>query len=193
MTSRRKYGGSMVPVYIENDVLTTTQDSSTISQVEFGDSASLDAFGRLRVSEPSNRADIEFIYDKQPTLMDEVTAGGGSVAHVANTRDLTLSIGDAVDATEAAMYSYDIPYTPGNSQLIDITGTMDFAEIGGGTAAVFLRSSVSGSVVETVVNQTAWNKNTVSNVDWTKSQIFALDFQSLKVGRIRYGLVRDGS
>jgi len=192
MTSVKKRGGAMIPVYIEGGEVTTTQSGSAISEVEFGDSTSLDAFGRIRSSGPSNRADVEFIYDKQPTLIDEVTAGGGTVTHVTNTRDLTLAIVDAVDATEAAMYSYDVPYTPGNSQLIDITGNLDFAEIGGGTAAVFLRSSVSGSVVETVVNQASWNKSTADTVDWTKSHIFSMDFQSLKVGRIRFNLIMSG-
>lgn len=156
------------------------------------DTLNLDAFGRKRVSNTSQRFDVEFIYDKQPLLVTETTAGGGSVSHISATRDLNLLINNATNGTSAKMESgYYIPYTPGNSQLIEITGTLDQAGIGSGTAQLFLRSSISGSVSETVVDQVDWD-NPVANADWTTSQIFLMDFQSLKVGRIRYGLVRGG-
>ena len=44
---------------------------------------------------------------------------------------------------------------------------------------------------ETEIEQDDWD-NTVSDVDWSKSQIFSMDFQSLKIGRIRFFLVRNG-
>jgi len=156
------------------------------------DSANVDAFGRQRVSAPVNRFDVEFIYDKQPTFIDEVVAGNATATHSANSRDVTLAIVETDDGTDASLYSFDIPYTPGSGQLIDITGTLDEAAIGGGTAYVFFRTNVTGSVVTTRTDQTDWNASTVSDVDWTTSQIFSIDFQSLKVGRIRYAMVRDG-
>lgn len=156
----------------------------------FNDSLGLDAFGRLRTSGTAQRLDVEFLYNKQEEYMDEVT-NNGTVTFNANTRDLTLSLGDANNGSYAKMASHPVPYTPGNSQLIDITGVLDLAGIGGGTAEVFLRSKISGSVVETVTTQTDWT-NPMSDVDWTKSHIFLMDFQSLKVGRIRFGLVQNG-
>lgn len=157
------------------------------------DSLDLDAFGRKRVSNANNRLDIEFIYDKQPLLVNEITSGGASVTHYSNTRDLGLLINNATNGTSARMESnFSVPYTPGNSQLIELTGVLNYTPIAGGLAQVFLRSTVSGSTTETVVDQTNWNINTVSDVDWSKSQIFAIDFQSLKVGRIRFGLNRSG-
>jgi len=156
------------------------------------DNAVGDSFGRVRTSGTSNRFDCEFIYDKQPLLIDEVTAGGGTATHNGNPRDVTLSVVDANNGTEAALYShYDIPYTPGNSQLVDITGTLDNAGIGGGTAFVFLRTSISGSVTETTYEQANWSGAT-SGVDWADSFILSMDFQSLKVGRIRFALVQNG-
>ena len=151
-----------------------------------------DAFGRLRTSNTAQRLDVEFIYDKQPEIVDEVTVSGGTVTHNANSRDLTLAINNTTTATEASMFSYDVPYTAGNSQLIALTGTINEANIAGGVAQIFVRSKVSGSVVETVTDQTSWNKDTVSDADWTNSQIFEIDFQSLKVGRIRFYLNRSG-
>ena len=155
-----------------------------------GNTPSIDAFGRLRTSGTGQRLDVEFIYDKQNDLFDEVT-NNGTVTHNTNTRDLTLSISDANDGTYAKMASYPVPYTPGNSQLIDMTGVLDLAGIGGGSAEVFLRTKISGSVVEETIDESDW-ASTTGTIDWTKSHIFSIDFQSLKVGRIRFSLIRNG-
>lgn len=151
-----------------------------------------DAFGRLRTSGTGQRFDVEFIYDKQSDLVDEIIAGSGTVTHNANTRDLTLATGGTTTGDSAEMRSHPVPYTPGNSQLIDMTGVLDLAAIGSGTAQVFLRTKISGSVTETVVDQSSWNGTDVSDVDWTKSQLFSISFQSLKVGSIHYSLGRAG-
>lgn len=153
--------------------------------------AGRDAFGRLRISDTGNRLDAEFIYDKHPDLFDERT-NNGTVTHNVNTRDLTLSISDANNGTYSEMRSHPVPYTPGNSQLIDMTGVLDLADIGGGTAEVFLRSKISGTVTDLVTaTQANWN-NPVSDVDWSLSHIFQIDFQSLKVGRVRFSMNRSG-
>jgi hypothetical protein len=72
-----------------------------------------------------------------------------------------------------------------------MTGVLDLASLGGGYAETFLRSKVTGSVVETVVNQADWELD-YTTIDYTKDHIFAIDFQSLKTGRIRYNMIRDG-
>jgi hypothetical protein len=156
------------------------------------DSSLFDAFGSLRTSSNGNRYDVEFIYDKQSNLVDEVTVSGGTATHNASSRDVTLAIANTTTGTEAALYSrIDIPYTAGNSQLIEVTGTLDNAAIGGGTAYLFIRSSVSGSLQETAIAQSNWHYNP-GDFDWSKSQIFRMDFQSLKVGRIRFDFIRNG-
>lgn len=159
--------------------------------VRYGDSPSLGAFGRLRTGEPGNRLDVEFIYDKQEEVFDEVVNGAGTVTHNSNSRDLTLAVVATGTGDNAAMYSYDIPYTPGCSQLIDMTGVFDLAAIGGGTPQIFVRSKVSGSVIETVIDQDNWDFPN-ADIDWAFSHIVVIDFQSLKVGRIRFNLNRGG-
>jgi len=156
-----------------------------------GDSGAVDAFGRFRVSGTGNRLDVEFNYDKQPEIVDEVKAGAGTATHVANSRSVTLANGGTATGDYVGLYTYDVPYTPGSSQLIDVTGTLDLAAIGSGTAQLFLRTKVTGSVEETVVDQADWD-TPVLDVAWTKSQIFAMDFQSLKIGRIRFYMNRGG-
>lgn len=148
-----------------------------------------DAFGRIRMSGTDQRLDVEFLYDKQTDYFDEIT-NNGTVTYNGNTRDLTLSLANANNGSYAEMASYPVPYTPGNSQLIDITGVLDLADLGA-DVEVFLRSSITGSVVEQTISQTDWI-DSVSDVDWSKSHIFSIDFQSLKVGRIQYFMIREG-
>jgi len=159
--------------------------------IQFGDTMSVDSFGRARTSDPANRLDAEFNYDKLEEIFDEVLNGAGTVTQDANARHLLLETNGAGVGDNAAMYSYPIPYTPGCSQLIELTGVLDYAAIGGGIAQLFLRSNITGSVVEEVYNQDEWI-NPVPEINWSYSQIFAIDFQSLKVGRIRYALNQSG-
>jgi hypothetical protein len=145
-----------------------------------------DAFQRLRTSDPDARFDINFKYDKQPLVFDEITAGAGTATHNANARDVVLAVVDAVAASRAALCQrWANVYTPGNSQFVILTGTLNGANLAGGTTEYFLRSNVTGTVTEVTEDITAHG-------DWQYSQIFIMDFQSLDVGRIRYGLDRDG-
>lgn len=179
-----------------SSILVFTNSGTNIEVNDMGttlaDGPQLDAFNRLRTSGTGQRLDVEFIYDKQDSFFDEVTNGASaSVTHNTATRDLTLKAGSATNAEFATMASHPVPYTPGNSQLIDMTGVLDLAGIGSGTAEVFLRSSVTGSIDEETIEQSAWT-NATTGVDWTNSQLFQMDFQSLKVGRIRFNMIRSG-
>jgi len=191
----------MPPITIEDvatettllDVEANQTNGNQRTQITLDDSLSVDAFARLRISAPTNRFDVEFIYDKQPLIIDEVTSGGATATHDANARDVVLDIVNATNGTSAELIShYNIPYTPGNSQLVEITGNLDNSAIGGGVAQIFHRSKVSGSIVETTYDQDDWNISTEDDIDWSKSQIFFVDFQSLKVGRARFGFARNG-
>jgi len=148
------------------------------------------AFGRLRTAGEGNRLDAEFEYDKRADLYDEVT-NNGTVTFNSNTRDLTLSLSDANNGSYAAMCSYPVPYTKGKGQLIAVTGVLDLANIGTGAAEVFLRTSISGSAAESVIAQSSWTA-LASGIDWQYSQILEIDYQSLKVGTVRYYLNTGG-
>ena len=164
-----------------------TREDTTVANPPF----SFDAFGRLRTSATGQRFDSEFLYDKQPALFDEVVAGAGTVTHNATSRDLTLAVVNTTNGSSAQIVQHwHNPYTPGNSQLIDITGALDAAGIGGGTASIVLRDGITST--ETIVNQADWDAPNL-DVDWTKSQIFQFDFQSLKVGTVRINMVRNGA
>lgn len=153
---------------------------------------SRDAFGRSRVSATGQRLDVEYIYNKQDDYVDEIT-NNGTCTHNANARDVTLALSDANNGSYAKMQSYPVPYTPGNSQLVELTGVLNLANIAGGTLEVFLRSNTTGSVVETTVPQSEWLAFTdASGFRTDRTHIFMMDFQSLKVGRVRFSIVQHG-
>lgn len=159
--------------------------------IKYTDSLNFDSFGRFRTSDTGQRYDVEFIYDEYSDLTDKILIGGGSGSQDPNSRDILLEVKDTVSGSEASLLSHPVPYTPGNSQLPIITGTLNEADIAGGTAFVFVRSTITGTTSETSYSQSQWD-NTVDDVDWSQSQIFEMDFQSLKVGRIRFALNRGG-
>jgi len=83
----------------------------------------------------------------------------------------------------------------------DMDGTTAGANAGGasGVIAVTLRSSTSGSPVDTQILQTNWNIDKMDGtgvsgitLDFTKTQIFIIDLQWLGVGRIRFGVDVNG-
>ncbi len=74
-----------------------------------------------------------------------------------------------------------------------------FFESDAGTIGVTTRSNDSGSPIDITVTQANWNIDTMDGgddsdnpsgitADWSKGQIFVIDFQWLSLGRVRFGL-----
>lgn len=165
-------------------------------EISLADSLSVSAFGRLRTAGEGNRVDYEPTYSSNDEITDEVINGTGTVVHNSNPRDLTLATGGTGLTASAGLYTYPAPYTPGNGQEIEITGVLDYANLGGGseTVEVFLRSNITGSPSDLkTISSTEWgNQDIVTSRKWDKSHIFFIDLQSLKVGRVRFGMVVNG-
>lgn len=157
----------------------TTADNQAI--VVIGDGANLDAFSRLRASNPDTVFDSTFQYDLQPLMFEQSTANGGSVVHNAARVSARLAL-DGTDSGEAILQSKQYHrYIPGKSQLIIMTGWLNTAKEGvtkrvgyfdasngiyfeqNGTSGLRLvrRSKVSGSVVNEEVEQADWNLDTL--------------------------------
>ena len=109
-------------------------------------------------------------------------------------------------------------YQPGKSQLILMTSRLSaipsgitasvglfdddngvFFSVIDGVMYAVIRSSTSGSAVDTAVAQSSWNKDTLDGtgpsgvtIDPTKCQITFIDLEWLGVGRVRMGFVIDG-
>lgn len=178
----------------QNSLLTELQKKADFDEeqpIVPSDNVTISEFGEQRTASPGNRADFEFLYDKQPLFFDDISTGGGTVTHRPNERDLLLSIVNTTTGTVAGeRQHYWTPYTPGNGQEGEVTFVADLLNLGG-SASVFLRSTVSGVTTLQTVPQESWiAKNT--GVNWNYSHILRWSFQSLRVGRIQFSLVSGG-
>ena len=193
-------------------------DGST--NVKYADSSILDSFNRIRISQPLTIFDSKQIFDNQPLLWDESleTGAGITSAHSTDTAStvFTSTLNTAGKFTRQTFMRFN--YQPGKSQLVMMTGVLGAGtagitqEIGlhdddnglffrcdQGTLKVVRKTSVTGSAVDNAVAQSSWNLDKLDgtgesgiDLDFTKTQIFIIDFEWLGVGRVRMGLVHNG-
>lgn len=202
------------------DNTTTTNITSIVSSdVSIADSANLDAFSRLRVSNPLILHNAQFTYDLAPILFEQITSGAGAaISHDTTNRCALLTFASTPATGKAYMQSYEyLPYQPGRSQLIFVTfnmiaGVADVLKFAGysdgnngiefqvnGTTNQFIIYSDTTLGDETVT-QANWNLDKLDGtgpsgitLDITKTQILVIDIQALYVGRVRVGFDIGGS
>ncbi len=208
--------GDSAAVSVQND---TTIATTSVSGGGSGTNANsaIDAFGRLRVSNPTGLFDGKQIYDNQPLIWDTLLVGTGTDAHNPDRASTVLSVlalGDRV----VRQSKLRAPYQPGKSLLIFTTFVMGYGvedvvkKVGffddnngvffqnNGTVNSFVvRSSVTGVAIDNPVNQEDWNidkldgtGNSGITLDITKAQILIIDIEWLGVGSVRFGFVIDG-
>jgi len=183
-------------------------------------SGGYDAFGRSRVSEPFTLADYSHQYGLNEEILTKTVGSGSTVEYLRNKAAASLVVGTgSTDYTihQSRMYHH---YMPGKSQFalssfnfndvrentVKRTGYFDdrngvfVQQEGDGTVSLVRRDYVFGIASDTVVNQSDWSLDSMNGVgissislDFTKTQLFATDFQWLGVGRIRCGFVIGGS
>lgn len=183
------------------------------SAVTIKDSANLDAFSRLRVSNPLILHNSQFTYDLAPLIMEQITLGAGAtVTYDTTNRCALMTFSSTPSGGQAFMQSYEyLPYQPGRSQLAFVTfnmiaavaNTLKFAGYSDGVNGIefqnngtdnqFVVYSATGLGNETVT-QTNWNLDRFDGtgpsgitLDITKTQILIIDIQALYVGRVRVG------
>ena len=180
----------------------------------------IDAFGRVRVSDPTTIFDAGHQYNLNPLVWDTgLSTGTGTVTHLPLESAVSLSTGGTASGAKAILQTKVYHrYQPGKSQLIMCTGAFGTATANvrkrygyfdGSNGAFFeqtlagvglvLRSNTTGSVVDTRIEQSAWNIDKLDGTgtsgiiaDFTKAQIFLFDMEWLGVGRVRYGIVLGG-
>lgn len=197
--------------------LEVTTTSGNIVQITTAGTTAGDAFGRFRVSEPFTIFDSSHRFSINGHW-NTLSGNGGSIAFNANQGLVDLSVtttsGSKVYRETKRVFSYQ----PGKSLLTMSTFIMApaqtnlrqrvgyfganngiYFQISGSTLAMVERSSVSGSVSETIVPQASWNGdkldgsgNSGITLDPTKSQIFWSDIEWLGVGTVRTGFVING-
>lgn len=186
----------------------------------FGDSPAVDAFGRLRVSNPLTVFNSKQIFDNQPLFWDDQQTSGGGTSSVYSQPNAssTLSVGGLTAGTRVRQTRRRFNYQPGKSQLYMFTGVLGAAatgitrRVGAFDAAngvffeqistglrVCVRSSVTGVAVDSCVAQASFNKDVMDGAGSSgvtflpaSAQIFFIDFEWLGTGRVRFGIVRRG-
>jgi len=184
--------------------------------VTFGGN-NLDAFGRLRVSNPLTIFDSKNIMSKN-NLFDESAVNGGTVTYTANKSTVNLNVDETVDSKTIRQSKRVMSYQPGKSLLIFNTFVMNaqtenlrqrvglfdanngifFQDTGTGYQIV-RRTYTSGSPADTEINQSAWNGDKLDGTGASgftlsadKSNILFIDIEWLGVGAVRVGFVING-
>jgi len=189
-------------------------------KISFDNTPNLDSFGRLRTSTPLT------LFDSSQRFFTDLefsgnTVNGGTATYDANEATLMLNVsttGDKSIRESKRIFAYQ----PGKSLLVMRTFCMSgnagltqrvgyyntddgvFLEKNDGIVNIVKRSSVSGTVQEVRVANTAWNvdrldgsANTTNpsgiTLDIDRVQIFFMDFEWLGVGTVRCGFVIDGN
>lgn len=202
----------------DNTSIGNVGDSLKVTGSFASDSVNLDAFGRLRVSNPDSVFHSTFAIDKQPLLFSELTASGGTVTQDTNKKAIILSCTTTTNSSAKFQSRRYITYHPGKSQLIYLSGNLKsaatnvtktigqyddnnglFFQLAGNTLSVVVRSKVSGSVVDTTINQSSWNIDKLDGtgasgltLDLSKQQIFIINYQWLGSGRVIFGFDING-
>lgn len=181
----------------------------------------LDAFGRLRVSDPRALFSSTLLYDNAPSIWNdaEVSGSGTSSTYNANQSSVTLAVSATTAGRRVRQTYRRFLYQPGKSQLVSLTGIIGapvagitrniglfddangvFFQSAPTTANVVIRSSTSGAPVNTTIAQANWNIDKMNGsgpsgvtLDFSKTQIFFCDFQWLGVGVVRFGFVVNGT
>lgn len=181
----------------------------------------VDAFGRLRVSNPTTLFDSQNLYIDGGQFSN-VTATGGTVTYVPAESSFNLAVTAANGSSVINQAKTTQAYQPGKSMLT--MNTFAFAtlvsgcrqrvgyftasngvyfEANGGDLYLVIRSSATGSLVEERIAQANWNGDSLSNLvgsnpsginlDPALTQIFWCDIEWLGVGNVRAGFVINGS
>lgn len=190
-----------------------------LSKVVINDGANLDAFNRLRVSQPSAFFDAKMHVGILGNVWIQSTSSATIAAsnQCAATLSMTAALGTAILQTKRRGI-----YQPGRSLLalvtfnlnVDGNGTANvrkrvgmfdendgvYLEQNGTDVRFVLRTNTTGTPSDTnAVTKASWNLDTfdgtgVSGItlDFSKPQIMIADLEWLGVGRVRVGFVVDG-
>lgn len=174
----------------------------------FADNANIDAFGRLRVSNPFTLWDSKQVFDdvdiannleNQPLFWDnqEISGSGTSTEFRADEASTRLSVGNLTAGRRVRQTKQRFNYQPGKSMLVVVTGVLGdpadgvtkafgyFDDNNGfclertGSITRFLkRSSITGSPVDETFDQADWN---IDKMDGNGPSGVNLDFVNSQI------------
>lgn len=178
----------------------------------------IDAFNRIRVSNPLTIFDSSHRY-RDNNLWTNLVVGAGSTVGFVTTQGLVhLGIGTTAGCSIIRETTKVFAYQPGKSLEVMNTFIMNpqktnlrqrvgyfgadngiYCEVDGNTVNFVERSIVSGIMSETHIPQSEWLYDRLDGtgpseyvLDISKAQIFWMDIEWLGVGTVRVGFVIDG-
>lgn len=181
----------------------------------------LDIFNRVRVSNQVTIFDSKLSHTTGPEFWDddEVSGADTTSTHSNDRASNVLAVSDGT-AGKRIRQSFTRPnYQPGKSQLHFMTSIIGVSAVGitseigcfddengvfyrsaDGVMYVVVRSHATGSPVDTAIPQSSWNLDVMDGtgasgvtLDFSKTQIFIMEYQWLGVGAVRFGVSVDGS
>jgi len=192
--------------------------SAITAQISQFTGNTVDAFGRLRVSQPFTLFDSQSRFAADASF-SFATATGGTATYVTNQSAVALSV-TTTSGSQVLSQSYRVfPYQPGKSLLTLQTFSMASArtnltqrvgyysayngaylEQAGSQVSFVIRTYTSGSVDNSrFVTQANWNGDKLDGtgtsgytLDISKAQILFMDFEWLGVGSVRCGFIING-
>jgi hypothetical protein len=186
--------------------------------ISYSNSPNIDAFGRLRVSNPFTLFDSSHRFADNG-LWSTATATGGAATFNSSQGLVDLAVTAASGSEVVRETTKIFSYQPGKSLLVLNTFVMSAAKTGlrqrvgyygaangyyleqnDSTVSFVERTSVSGSLVNTPIAQASWNVDPLNGsgpsgitLDLTKAQILFMDLEWLGVGTVRIGFIIDGN
>jgi len=178
---------------------------------------SVDAFGRLRVSEPMTLFDSSHRY-RDNELWSTSNTSNTTIVFSENEGLVNLNVDTTANSEIIRETTKVFSYQPGKSLLIFTTVVFEspktnlrqrvgyyganngmYLEQTNSTINFVERSHVTGSMVETRIAQANWNIDKMDGtgpsgriLDLTKAQILWMDVEWLGLGSVRMGFVIDG-
>jgi len=214
--------GNLDPITVIDPTGEAYNNGRLKTEAVFADSPHLDAFSRLRVSNPQTLLDSKQIFDNQPRIWDdaEVSGSGTTSTNSQDTASSTMGVAATTAGKRVRQTFMRLNYQPGKSHLIFCTGTLEksgggtgikrgfgyfddengiFLQDNEGTMQIVKRSHVTGSTVDTEEDQDDWNLDTMDGngpsgitLDFSKAQILIIEMAWLGVSRVRIGFVVGG-
>lgn len=189
------------------------------NEIKYADTGDLDAFGRLRVSNVTSLLEIKHVYNNLPLLVDQKIGGTGNAVWSSTNSEVVMSVSTTGDYAIRQTKSRGI-YQPGKGQIMEASfGNLELetdvikrvgyfssvttAPYNSGFDGYFLESDgtsitfqiwQSGTLIHSSDSSTWFTTDyDFSLLDLTKTQLMITDFQWLGVGRVRFGMVVDGT
>lgn len=175
-------------------------------------------FGIFKSDSSTSVFESVFNFDKQPLVWNEVVAIGGTNTWNTITNEIQLATTTSSGSSAIVQTKRRIKYNPARSVIIQISGNFgglkancrrrigQFDANNGlyfecsDVVKVVIRSSTSGSVVETEVLQSAWNLDKLDGtgvsgltLDTSKHQLFVIEYGWQGIAAVKFGFYVNGA